>query len=475
MKKILLAILAFAILIPGLPAGEETVKILPMEIPADGASGANTLLAVLSRLQALGEELTADVPAADIMLLNAQGSPLVTLGSLKKNKLKWDHKTFQGKFLALKFAAAEYTALAGSIKAKTPLPGYQIVVCDPETQAVIKRFAVAFSDLADLAVQLNYPVKAAPGQALRQEVTVSLENRGSVAARNIRLEIVLSGDDRVPLRRAPAAATFVEDMLLENGSETIPVLEAGQQTTVTFNGSLKLPEDTPPGKHYLAVTVDPENSISELSDDNNISQGYIMINVPEPAAFAVEMPETVLHFVPADYGFKIVCFDTLFSDGKDWKLCKMKPNVYQIKHVSWNDFFWEIDTYEKVVWEITGIAFCKKGGKSRDLNIKVEVVGGSLLTPPSRFTLKLERTRLRFEPATKKFVLLTYEKPVCHLPFWWVCKREPYLYQVRCVLWEDFFWQVDTFKKEADRISGGKFCSIGGSAAKLPAQVTVEK
>ena len=51
------------------------------------------------------------------------------------------------------------------------------------TRAVSKSFAVTFSDFADLAVQLNYPVKAAPGQSLRQEVSVNLENKGSVAAK----------------------------------------------------------------------------------------------------------------------------------------------------------------------------------------------------------------------------------------------------------------------------------------------------
>jgi hypothetical protein len=288
---------------------------------------------------------------------------------------------------------------------------------------------------------------------LRQEVQVILENKGSVAATNIRLEIVLSGDDRIPLRSAPASAGYGEDILLENGGETIPFLEAGQQVTVNFSGSLKIPEDTPPGKHYLAVVVDPENSINELSDENNFNSGYIIIDVPEPVAFNVEMPETVLYFEPLGFGFKIIYFDTVLSDGKDWKLCKMQPNIYQIKHVSWKDFFWEIDTYDKTVWEITGTDFCKKGGKSRDLKIKVEVAGGSLITPPAHFSLKLTNTRLRFEPAAKKFALLTNEKPICHLPFWWVCKRESYLFHIRYVLWQDFFWQVNIFKKAAERIS----------------------
>ena len=98
--------------------------------------------------------------------------------------------------------------LAESIKAKTPRPGFQLAVCDGKTQAVIQSFAVTFCDFADLAVQLNYPVKATPGQSLQPEVSVSLENKGSVAAKNIQLEIVLSGDDQIPLRSAPASATI---------------------------------------------------------------------------------------------------------------------------------------------------------------------------------------------------------------------------------------------------------------------------
>jgi hypothetical protein len=473
MKKMLLAALAVIVLIPGLLAGDDAVKIVPLEISA--AQGPNILLTNLARLQALGEEITSDRIDGDIVLLRPQGTPLITLGSLKKGKIKWEHKTVQDKFLALKFAPADYTPLAESIQAKKPLAGFQIAVCDEKTQAVIKSFPVAFGDFADLVVLLNYPVKAVLGQALGRDVSVSLENKGKVAAKNIKLEIVLSGDDKIPLRSAPASATYAEDILLQDGSESVPLLEAGQQITVNFSGSLKIPEDTPPGKHYLAVVADPEGTINELSKENNINSGYIMIDIPEPAAFDVEIPETILQFEPVGFGFKIVWLDTILSDGKDWKLCKMQPNVYQIKHVSWKDFYWEIDTYEKAVWEVSGTDFCKKGGKARDLKIKVEVAGGSLITPPARFSLKLASTKLRFEPATKKFAVLAYDKPIFHLPFWWVCKRESYLYQIRYVLWQDFFWQVDIFKKEAEKISGGKFCSTEGSATKLPVQVTVEK
>jgi hypothetical protein len=475
MKKILFPAVLILLLVPGRLAGEEPAQVLAMQIPGAGAAEGNTLLINLSQLEALGKELTAALVTADIRLLDRQDRVLARLGRFKKGRIKWDHKTVQNQFLAVDFAAGDYALLAECVQARMPGKGCKLAACDGETGALIHSTVVAVCELPDLAVQLNYPVNAQPGESLGPEVTVILENKGTVAAENIQLEIVLSGDDRIPRRSAPEAVNFTEDALLENGRETIPRLQPGQQVTVRFSGSLKLPADTPPGKHYLAVVADPDDRIGELSEDNNIFPGFIMINVPEPAFFTVEMPETVLHFEPASYGFKIVCGDTLLSDGKDWKLCRMNPHVYQIKHVSWNDFFWEIDTYERAVWEIRGADFCKKGGKARDLAIQVEVTGGSLLIMPSHFTLKLAQTRIRFEPATKKFALLAYEKPICHLPFWWVCRRDSFLYQIRCALWQDFFWQVDTFKKEASQVSGGKFCSTEGTALKLPLAVTAEK
>lgn len=248
MQKTLLATLAFVMVIGGRLPGEDTVKILSMEIPANAAAGANTLLVDLTRLQALGEELTAAMEIADIVLLKEQAAPVITLGSLKKGRLKWDHKTFGSKFLAVKFVPADFAVLAQSIRSKSPRPGFQIAACDSKTQAVIKSIAVTFSDFADLVVQLNYPVKAVPGQSLQQEVSVNLENKGSVAAKSVNLQIVLSGDDMIPLRRAPESAMYGEDILVENGSEIIPALEPGQIVTVKFSGSLKIPDDTPPGE-----------------------------------------------------------------------------------------------------------------------------------------------------------------------------------------------------------------------------------
>jgi hypothetical protein len=471
MKKMTWMTLALLALVPWLPAAGEVPRILAMEVPQETLPGRNTLWVNLSHLQALGGELAAAAATADIALLDGQDRVVVNFGSVRKGKCKWDFKTVQGQFLAVDLAAADYSQLAPGIIDRVAMPGYQIAAVDGKTRTIYRSLPVVLWDMADLAVQMTYPVNASPGQLLGQEVTVQLENKGTVAAKDIRLDMVLSRDDKVQWR---GAGTGGDDVALENGSRTVPLLEPGKQITVPFAGDLRIPADTEPGKHYLAVVADPEGRISEPTRENNVHAGFIMISVPEPKAFVLALPDTVLSFEPATYGFKIVCHGGIISDGKDWKLCKMKPNVYQIKHVSWGDFFWEIDTYERQVWEVRGVDFCRKGGKARELKIKVDATGGSLIAPPSRFTLTLPETRLRFEPGSKSFSLTILDRPVFHLPFWWVCRRESYLYQMRYILWQDFFWQVDTFKKEASCMRDGKFCSAEGKAEPLSAAVTVE-
>ena len=475
MKKTIYMVMVLLVILSGLLAGEEISRIMAMEIPDDEGSAKNTLWVNLGQLQMLSLELAAAIPVADIALLDSQDRILANFGSIRKGKCKWAHKTVRAKFLTVNFAATDYSQLASGIRSRAAMPGFQLAILDPKMKTVIQSIPVVFWDMADLVVQLNYPVNAEPGQSLRQEVTVQLENRGSIAANDIQLDIVISRDNNFLLPGAGTVATASDDVPLGNGRETIPMLEAGQRLTVQFSGDLKIPENTMPGKQYLAVVADADGSIVELSKENNIHSGFIMITVPEPKAFVMALPETVLHFEPANYGFRIVAHEVILSDGKDWKLCKMKPNIYQIKHASWSDFFWEIDTYERAVWEIKGVDFCKKGGKSRELGIKVNVEGGSLLIPPSRFTLKLSSAQLRFEPGSKKLALSAYDKPIFHMPFWWVCRRESYLYQVRFALWENYFWQIDTFKKEANSISGGKFCSGEGRLEPISAPITVEK
>ena len=270
MKKTIYMSMVLLVILSGLLAGEEISRVLAMEIPGDEGSAKNILWVNLGQLQMLSSELAAAVPAADIALLNRQDRVLANFGSIRKGKCKWAHKIVRAKFLTVNFATAEYSQLASGIRSRAAMPGFQLAVLDAKTKTVMQSVPVVFWDMADLVVQLNYPVSAEPGQSLRQEVTVQLENRGSIAASDIQLDILISRDNQIQLSGAGTAATASDDVPLGNGSETIPLLEAGRQVTVRFSGDLKIPENTTPGKQYLAVVADMDGRSVELSEENNV-------------------------------------------------------------------------------------------------------------------------------------------------------------------------------------------------------------
>jgi len=452
-------------------AAQSGSRVLPMTLPDDATDGA--LHIDLQQLESLSVELATGLPEVEIALLDDRDALLVKLGRVRGGKCKWSHKP-RGGSLVVGLAAGVRQQLAESIAARSPRPGYKLATFEQATHRVLGSVPVAFSDFADLSVQLQYPIQVAPGQDLGPALSVQLENLGSAAARDIVLEIVLSGDDRVPRRSAPVADSYAEDSLLAGGRETVPLLEPGQKLAVTFRGPLRLPDDLPADKSYLAVVADPGDLIAELSEENNIHSGFILNNVPEPKSFTLEMPDTQLHFEPASYDFLIESAGSPLSDGKDWRRCCMKPSVYQIKQAAWDGFFWEVDTAGRQSFEIRGAEFCKPGGSDRSLGIKVKVQGGSLTSPPTRFTLELSQTTMRFEPAARKFELLAHGRPIFHLPFWKACKLKSYLFQVRCTLWQEYYWQVDTYRRTVSRISGGTFGSEGGTATQLPLTVLVE-
>jgi len=317
-------------------AAQSGSRVLPMTLPDDATDGA--LHIDLQQLESLSVELATGLPEVEIALLDDRDALLVKLGRVRGGKCKWSHKP-RGGSLVVGLAAGVRQQLAESIAARSPRPGYKLATFEQATHRVLGSVPVAFSDFADLSVQLQYPIQVAPGQDLGPALSVQLENLGSAAARDIVLEIVLSGDDRVPRRSAPVADSYAEDSLLAGGRETVPLLEPGQKLAVTFRGPLRLPDDLPADKSYLAVVADPGDLIAELSEENNIHSGFILNNVPEPKSFTLEMPDTQLHFEPASYDFLIESAGSPLSDGKDWRRCCMKPSVYQIKQAAWDGFF----------------------------------------------------------------------------------------------------------------------------------------
>jgi hypothetical protein len=193
-----------------------------------------------------------------------------------------------------------------------------------------------------------------------------------------------------------------------------------------------------------------------------------MISMPEPGVLILDIPGVTLIYEPAAFGLGIQYRGVPLSDGSDWRKCRIKPHLHQIKHVGWKKgFHWEINSSDKTVWKVKGAAFCKTGGVGQEMKIKMEVQG-------ERVILKLSDTRLEYEPAAGKFRILVYGDQIAHIPSWNVAKLDSHIYQFRHALWMSSFWQVNTAKKQVSRITGGNFGTMGGTPAVLDIDVKTE-
>ncbi|MCP4146395.1 MAG: hypothetical protein GY757_01470 [bacterium] len=471
MKKII-AFIIIALCLTPFAFTQDSLKLLRLDIPAKGKTKLTVNMEDLNKILGVFD---LKEKTANIELNDTDGNVLATLGKIKKGTIKWGHKS-QNETLLVKFKKNIYKAILEKIKAKEMKPGYLIRVMEPNNLEEMPLICeITFAEVADLTVKLKYPVKAMPGEAIGKDLAVTIENKGTTAAENFEIQLVLSTDHKIPVKPAAYSDTFADDVLLKDGSQTIPSIKPGESLTVTMKESVQIPGDISPARYYVGVVADPGNKIPELNEENNTFASFIMISAPQVKRFTLELPETVLVYDPTTYALSVQCGDIALSDGKDWRKCNIRPFLQQLKHATWKTFLWETNTVENGLWEIETEKFCKKGGKAKEINIKLDINGGSKTTSPKRLTLNLADTVMSYEPPTRAFKISTYGKQIAWLPFWRVVMLKPHLYQVKFKLWQGYFWEVDTFKKTINKITGGVIGEQGGTATPLNMKFSVEQ
>jgi hypothetical protein len=474
---------------------EEPLKLLRIKDPPEAVKGKNTLLVNVKDAETIvGDfKLKEQEFSGFIELADMNSKPLAKLARVKKGELKWSHKIHDNQFLVVKFNKEDYPVMLEKIKGGVLKPGLRLQTSESKTTVtsskidspfaelkyekekyILKWREITFVESPDLSALIKYPVKVEPGQELLDDITITVTNNGTTAARDFTVELVLSSDEKIPLKPAAQSKTFADDMLLSNGKKTVELLNPGESLSLKPGAAIRIPADAPPAKYYLGAVVDPENKIKEISKDNNTYAGFLMISMPAPKCVIVDMCDTRLTYEPTGFKLQVDCQGKLLSNGKDWRKCMIKPYIHQLKHLDWKNFFWEVNTLSQTVWKITGTPFCKTGGNARQIKAKVQVNGGSRTTPPTRFTILLADTRMELEPASRGFKIDAYDTPLAYLPLWHHCQVQPHLYHVKNALWPDSFWEVDCHKKQVNVIVGGKFCNPGGSATLLEIAVMVE-
>lgn len=480
MRKIFLLIAIFLLLTCAMLVPADRLRVLGMEESQDQK---RVVLMDLTHLQAIIDELKlAPDAVVNIELATDKGQSLALLGRFKKGTLKWAGKTEGEDKLAVKFSKEDFPLIQQKIKENAIRPGLRVQIAHTDTKVssnkmssvfaevkmekekyTLKWTEVTFAQLADLEPLLKYPVKVEPGQEIKDNLQVTVSNNGTVAAENIQVRLALTQDKSQ--RQVP----------LKNGSATIAALEPGQSAVLQLPGPVKIPADTPPDKYQLGVIVDPDNRIPELDKKNNTYSGFLLVSAGAPKCITLDMADTQLIFQPNGYGLTILCNGKPISDGKDWRKCIIRPYIFQLRHASWPDFHWEINTMDRGVYQVRGAPFCKSGGRTeKEIRLPMRVEGGSRTTLPSRVTLQLDKTCLTYIPETNAFKIQAYGNQVAYLPSWKTCKMKSHVYQLKHALWKDFFWEINSFKRTVSMVTGGQFMKSGGTHTPLNVVMKVE-
>ena len=95
-----------------------------------------------------------------------------------------------------------------------------------------------------------------------------------------------------------------------------------------------------------------------------------------------------------------------------------------------------------------------------------------LVKAPQRFFLDFNEARLIYKPATQTLQIAAGNKVLAYGSNWEKCQLKPYLYHFRQKFWKGFYWKVNTSRKEVYRVTGGTFCTLGGSEQKI--NITVD-
>lgn len=463
------------------------VKLLKIE---KAPKGKRTVMFPLEHIKAIIADVEVTDGVGEVELTDSFGQVLSRLGKIRKSGITWKAKIKDSKTMMVKLSKDEYATVMKALADNPSLPGLRIQVSMlikkmskdqvylkktkyDENRTLLKSCDITSVEAPELSTKLDSPIKATPGEALGDKISVSVENTGTAAAKNVTVQLVLSETVDIPIKEAEYSANYKANVLLEGGKTEIPLLEPGKSLKVELKGPFKIPADTPPGKYYLGSVIDPGGKIEEMNEKNNRDARFVNIEVPVPVKMTLEMPDTYLVYTPANFGLNVVSHEAIISDGKDWRKCMIRPFLHQLKHVAWSDFFLEVDTSDRSVWQIKKAKFCKKGGKAKELKLKPVVTGGSKTKPPTRIVLKLPNTRLEFEPKGRKLRIIAENFHIAYVSFWRVFQLKPHIFRFQHTLWPDFFWEVNTFKKTVEKITGTQLGKAGGTGAPLEIKLTV--
>ena len=300
MKKFLVISFLFLFMVLVLISANRPQLLRILE-PAGKYKGRYDLILHKSDIEAILKDPEIDISKGKIQirLYDPKGNKIAKLAKTKKGRIKWLFRTLPGEVLGVKMDPVQARKLLDEACKKGKNTRYQLVLTREEkksdTLKVVKCYKLVFSKHVDLYGVLIYPLQVAPGDAIEKKVTITVFNEGTAAARNFYVELRLSGDQNKSTKGVVQKGQMSKNVPLTNGRLKVDVVPPGKSVTLLFNGPLKIPSDTPPGRYSLVVLLDSENTIQESQEENNFLDRFIFISseaistLPKPGETPVDL------------------------------------------------------------------------------------------------------------------------------------------------------------------------------------------
>lgn len=193
------------------------------------------------------------------------------------------------------------------------------------------------------------------------------------------------------------------------------------------------------------------------------------------SSISLKFTDAYLVYVPSSQILQIIAHDKVISYGSEWSVQQVRPYLYHIKLNMWQGFFWKVNTSQKKVFRTTGGEFGTVGGNDTQMNVSLEVVGGSANVPPTRFAIRFNDAYLIYTIETQSIQIGAQQTALSYGTDWNKAQVYPYLFHIRLATWKGFYWQVNTSRKELVEVTNGSFGKIsGGTHTKIPIVVNVQ-
>lgn len=154
--------------------------------------------------------------------------------------------------------------------------------------------------------------------------------------------------------------------------------------------------------------------------------------------------------------------------GHDWEVAKLQPYLYHLRHKNWSGQFWKVNTARRVAVTVRRGTFGKLGGIDSSLNVVVDPKGSTdYRVPPRSFLLRLPNARLNFGPDGSWPRIVDLGLELSHVRGFEVKRLKSFLFHVRLCNWSNVFWKVNTSRRGAYTVRGGRFGQLGGQTTPL--------